>query len=185
MTEYRLTFSNDIYPDTVTIFKNQLCNILALNDVENLIVLFSSDGGSTDQSVALYTFIQSINFPIHMHAIGHIGSVAIPVFLSADKRTADPKARFFFHEYHWTFDGQQTLNRINESVQRLRNDIDVAQEIIREKTEVSDDVIMAIDGNRPPALLQSTEALEVGIINDILNLEKVGSNGSKVQNWSA
>jgi len=47
----------------------------------------------------------------------------VPLFAAGSKRTCSPLARFFFHEYHWTFDGEQTLKRIEEAVEQLNSDI--------------------------------------------------------------
>jgi ATP-dependent protease ClpP protease subunit len=52
-------------------------------------LVFSSDGGNTDEALALYNFIRSLARPITIHAAGHVGSAAIPVF---DPGTADPTA---------------------------------------------------------------------------------------------
>ena len=78
-------------------------------------ILFSSQGGSTDQGLALYNFIRELPVPIHMHAVGHVGSMAIPVFVAGDRRTATPVSRFFFHAYQWGFEGRQTCDGIAEA----------------------------------------------------------------------
>ena len=160
--EYRLAFGSDINFATASSFRSQICNILAQDDCAELVIMFSSDGGDTDQSLALFNFIRKLNFPVRMHAMGHVGSVAIPVFLAADDRTAEPSARFFFHEYHWTFQGRQTLNRIGEAVKRLSSDIDAAKEIISARASVPDDLLESVSGGAPSALVGVTEAKTFG-----------------------
>lgn len=78
-----------------------------------LVVMFSSGGGSTIEGLSLYDFIRSSPSPLHLHAVGHVGSMAVPVFLGAHKRSCTPITRFFFHSYDWVFDGRKTLDGID------------------------------------------------------------------------
>ena len=183
--EYRLAFGSYINVETANSLRAQICNVLARDDFGDLIIMFSSDGGDTDQSLALFNFIIKLDVPVRMHAIGHVGSAAIPVFLAADDRTAEPSARFFFHEYHWTFKGSQTLNRIGEAVKRLSSDIDAVKKIINARASVPDDLLKSVSGCAPSALIDVTEAKTFGLINDVLSLGKTGRDGMKVAVWSA
>lgn len=182
-TEYRLVFGHNITPDTASVLKDQICKTLSHKDFGNLVVMFSSIGGNTNQSIALFNFIRSLTFPIHMHAMGHVGSAAIPVFLAADKRTAEPLARFHFHEYHWNFDGAQTLNSIEEASNLLRNDIQAAQKIICDRTRLTDgdDIIKAVDGTKPSATIEAKEAVPHGIIDDIFCLGECDTDNTEVR----
>ena len=182
MTEHRLIFSNDIHPDSATVFRNQICNILAQRNLTKLIIQFSSNGGSTEQSIALYDFIQSVEFPIQIHAVSHVGSAAVPVFLAANRRTAEPTARFFFHEYCWTFNGSQPLHNIVEAVKRLRADINNAREIVTNRANIPEKVLKALDGRGPPVLIDATEAKAHNLIEKITSLEKASR---EVVIWSA
>jgi ATP-dependent protease ClpP protease subunit len=80
-TEYRLCFAGDINLDRASNFRARIADILGRPDFGALTILYSGEGGSTDQSVALYNYIRSLPVAVHMHGIGHIGSAAIPVFL--------------------------------------------------------------------------------------------------------
>ncbi|MDE2760045.1 MAG: ATP-dependent Clp protease proteolytic subunit [Paracoccaceae bacterium] len=115
--EYRFTFTENINLATALAFEKKVCGIIGEKDFSKLTILFSSDGGSTDLALSLNNFIKQLPQAIHMHAIGHVVSSAIPVFLAANKRTAEPNSRFFFHTCGWNFGGgYQFLHTINESV---------------------------------------------------------------------
>src|SRR5216684_341398 len=134
MTHYRLAFSGPINDASAVALSSRIAQIFERADVGSLCVLFSSEGGSTVQSVSLYNFIRSLPRPLHMHAVGHVGSAAVPVFLAGHKRTCTPFSRFLFHRYDWTFEGAQTLDEIEEARLRLENDIEIAREIAAERT---------------------------------------------------
>ena len=183
-TEYRLAFGLGIDGESANRLRNGIADAIAKDDFGALTLLFSSGGGDTDHSLALYNFIQQLPVPVHMHGMGHIGSAAVPVFLAGGKRTCSPLARFFFHEYDWGFDGSQTLFRIEEAVERLKSDIDIARKIMRARTKLPDDVLDALDGNGDPVILDPAEAKARGLVEEIRELDKSGAGGMAIAVWN-
>ena len=147
--EYRLAFGSGIDGDTANHLRARICQILERPDFGSLVIPFASDGGSTDQSLALFNFISQLPVPVGMHAVGHVGSAAIPVFLAGSRRTSSRLARFFFHEYDWAFDGRQTGQRIEEAASRLRSDVGLSREIINARARVPREILQALDAQRP------------------------------------
>jgi ATP-dependent protease ClpP protease subunit len=184
-TEYRLSFASNIYLDQANHLKARIATILERADFGALTILFSSEGGNTDQSLALFNFLSSMPISFRMHAVGHVGSASVPVFLAAPTRSCAPLARFFFHEYDWGFDGRQTLRRINEAVQRLNNDIQMAREIIKTRTKAGADILQALDGTASPKVLLPEEAKRLGFIDEVCDLGKTGPDGMPVAVWTA
>ena len=182
--EYRLTFGAGLQIDNANHIKMRMATILEQVNFGALVIQFSSEGGSTDQSLALHNFISSLPVPVHMHAMGHVGSAAVPVFLAGTKRTCAPLSRFFFHEYNWTFAGAQTLRTIDEASRRLRADIDTARKIIRRHTEAGDDILNALDGTSGPVILDPTKAKEFGFVDDVVELGDKGADGMNVAVWT-
>ena len=134
-------------------------------------ILFASEGGSTDQALSLHNFIKSLPIAIQMHAVGHVGSSAIPVFLAGHTRTCAPFSRFFFHAYDWGFEGRQMVDRIAEALQRLESDIQIAREIAQRYTRMASDQLDVLYRKAPtPTILTPSQAREVGIVSDILEL---------------
>lgn len=183
--EYRLVFGSNIHLAEANNLRARICQILERSDFGTLVIMFSSEGGSTDQSLALFNFIRQLPVPVRMHAVGHVGSAAVPVFLAASRRTCAPLARFFFHEYDWGFTGKQTLNRIDEAVTRLRHDIELSREIIKARAQIPTDILQTLDGQSPSVILSPEKAKEFGLVEDVLNLSKSGASGMKVAVWTA
>lgn len=185
MTHYRLSFNGHIHLNQANEFRNRTATILARDDFESLTYLFASEGGSTDQGLSLYNFIRTLPVPVHMHAVGHVGSMAIPVFLAGRKRTCTPYSRFFFHAYDWGFEGRQMSDRIAEALKRLDSDIQLSCEIAARHTIIDPNLLKEIYGRAPtPTIFSATQAKEVGIVEDILELNPKAENQPGVSVWT-
>lgn len=171
--EYRFTFTENINLATAFEFEKKVCEIIGEKDFSKLTILFSSDGGSTDLGLSLHNFIKQLPQAIHMHAIGHVGSSAIPVFLAANQRTAEPNSRFFFHAYGWDFGGgYQYLHTLNEAVQRLNSDILLHGEIIKARTNIDFDILPILKGEKTSVCMTAQEAVAYGLVNEIICLKE-------------
>lgn len=184
-TEYRLAYASGIDLPGANNLRSRIAQILERPDFGALTILFSSEGGSTDQSLSLYNFIRSLPVQIHMHAIGHIGSAAVPVFLAGHRRTCTPLTRFFFHEYDWGFTSRQTLHRIDEAVKRLRSDVDLAREIIKGRTNATPEILQTLDGGAAPIIASAEEAKTHGFVSEVCELGPDGAGGMPVAIWTS
>ena len=179
-TEYRVVFNNGIYTDPANILRTRICEVLNKPDFGDLVILFSSSGGDTYEALSLFSFIVQLPVSVRMHAIGHVGSAAVPVFLAGNDRTGEPLCRFLIHPYDWAFNGSETLNGIKEKALILEHDINTSRKIIKSRTQVPDGALDAIDGKAESALFHATEAVSLGLIDDVVSLGKAGSNGMEV-----
>lgn len=182
--EYRLAFSGGVNIQTASNLRSRICQVLERPDFGSLVVMFASEGGSTDQSLALFNFLLQLPVPVRMHAVGHVGSAAIPVFLAGSTRTASPLSRFFFHEYDWGFDARKTLRQIDEAKKRLRSDIELSRQIINSRARVPTRILEALDGGTP-AVVPVEQAKAFGLISEICDLDESGPNGDGVAVWAA
>jgi ATP-dependent protease ClpP protease subunit len=180
LAEYRVTFAGDICAPMAAKFRSFIVSALQQPDFGALTILFSSEGGSTDESLSLFNFISSLPTQVHMHSVGHVGSAAVPVFLAGHVRTCVPLSRFFFHEYDWGFDGRQTLHRIEEAVQRLRSDVELARNILKARTKATEQILGALDGTSEPAILTPEQAQALGFVDEVCDLAQIGRNGMTV-----
>ena len=183
--EYRLAFGSDVNPPEANALRDRICQVLERPDFGSLVVMFSSSGGSTEQSLALFSFISQLPVPVRMHAVGHVGSAAIPVFLAGNRRSSSPIARFFFHEYCWEFSGLQVAKTIDEAVARLRNDVALARQIIESRTQSPPEILQTLDGRSPPTIVSPEEAREFGLVDEVVHLAERGDSGARVVVWTA
>jgi ATP-dependent protease ClpP protease subunit len=185
VTEHRLVFNGMIYEKQSNALRHRVAAILERSDFGSLTIVFSSDGGSTDEGFALYNFIRALPVPIHMHAAGHVGSMAVPVFLAGHERTCSPYARFFFHAYDWEFEGTQMSDRIAEALKRLNSDIDLSREIAARHTKLPKERLLRLYATNPdPTIFTPQEAKRFAIVDDIVELNPKGENQDDVALWT-
>jgi ATP-dependent protease ClpP protease subunit len=120
-----------------------------------------------------------------MHAIGHVGSMAVPVFLAGHVRTCTPFSRFFFHAYDWGFEGRQMSDRIAEALKRLRSDIQLSREIAERHTRIPADKLDSIYSTSPdPTIFTPNEAKDLGIVENVIELNPTGKAEPNVAIWT-
>jgi ATP-dependent protease ClpP protease subunit len=183
-SEFRLVVGDFIFQQQVAHYRNQIAQIIERPDFGELTLLLSSEGGSTDQSVAFYNFLRQLPVPVHIHATGHVGSAANIVYQAGHRRTAATFSRFFFHQYDWGFDQRQTFRGLEEAVQRLQADIGMAQSILKEHTRLTDEFLAALDGQSEPKILNPAQAVGHGVADQVLDLPKKRDDDLQVQVWT-
>jgi len=173
--EYRIVYNGPIYNPMVNNLRHRIAAAIERSDFGALTILFSSEGGSTDQGLSLHNFLRTLPVPVHMHAMGHIGSIAVPVFLAGHRRTCEPICRFFFHAYDWGFEGRQMSDRIAEAQQRLDSDSELSRKIVETRSKIPHDKLDTLYGRAPtPTIILPEEAKALALVDDILDLETSG-----------
>ena len=163
-----LTFFGPISPPSSSNLRIGLTQMIN-EGAKKVTLLFASPGGSTDDGIALNTYIKALPIEIVMHAVGNVGSMGLPVFLAANVRLASKNSRFFFHNYVW---GSQQAEQVNQDVLAERTMIlDAAllwtREIVKATTKLTDADFEAMKLFEKPVLIEPGRALECGLISEI------------------
>lgn len=180
MTQYRLIFNDHIYQYSANALRRRIATILKRPNLESFTLIFSSEGGSTDEGLALYKFLRALPIELHIHGSGHVGRIAVPVFLAAQKRTCSPFSRFLFHPNDWRFDGSQIRDHIAEPIQRADNEIGFLREIVEARANIPREILDTLYESAP-TIISPEKAKRWGIVHDILHLDDQGSLQSKVE----
>jgi ATP-dependent Clp protease, protease subunit len=137
---------------------------------QKVTILFASDGGSTDDGIALYTYIKALPLEITMHAIGLVSSIAIPVFCAGKNRLASKNARFYFHDYSWTYGQPTTVSRtaISEPAILLDAAIDWSRETLKADTKLTDNDFKTMQLFQVPKIITASEAARYGIVTAVV-----------------
>ena len=150
---------------------------LQIESADPINLLIDSGGGDTFAALRLCDFMTYvITAPIHGVAIGTCSSSATFILLHCAKRAATPYARFLIHSA--TVGGVEI--KANESrlvdIERLRAEIATTDETVTRlymqklnKTEKEVKELIARGDNRFNDYLSATEALEIGLIEKILD----------------
>jgi len=136
---------------------------------KKITLLFASPGGSTDDGIALYTYIKALPAEIIMHAVGNVGSIALPVFLASNTRLASQNARFMFHNYVWGSAQAEQVNQnvLTERTMLLDSALAWTREIVKATTKLTDADFESMKLFEKPVLIEPSRALECGLISEI------------------
>jgi ATP-dependent Clp protease, protease subunit len=186
MTDYRLVFNGQLNQSSANALRHRVADALGQEDFERLTIVFSSEGGSTREGLALYNFIRELPAPVDIHAAGHVGSAAVSVFLAGRKRTCTPLSRFFFHSFQWTFgDSPQSVAQIDEAMKRIVNDAELARRIVSRHTKVPPKVLGTLFGaGAVPTIADPARAIEWGIVEAIEELNPDGASQPDTKIWT-
>lgn len=162
----------------------------ALNELQfrDIQLVMSSSEGQHDAGFNLYGLLRSLPVPVHVHAAGLVGRISVFAYLAGHRRTCAPTATFEFHPFGWGFGGLVTIPQMEFAIDRLRNDIELAKEIMRRHAPTSSNELERLFGPTP-IILSSSEAASLGIVQDILDLNSEGDQQDNVQiasiNWQS
>jgi ATP-dependent Clp protease protease subunit len=185
MTDYRLVFHGSLYQPATLKLRHRIAEVLLQKDCTTATIVFSSDGGNTEEALSLYNFIRALPRPISIHAAGHVGSSAVPVFLAGHNRTCSPISRFFFHAYDWSFAGKQLAEQITEATQRLDSDIELSRQIVGRHTTMPPGTLSGIYRRSPnPLVVEPSQAKEWGLVHEIVELNELGQVQPNVAVWT-
>lgn len=162
-----VTFNGQINLPASNNLRSALCQLLN-QGAEEITILFSSSGGSVDDGIALFAFIRSFPVKVNIHAMGVVGSIAIPVFLAAHNRFASKHSRFFFHEFQQSITTPiATRAMIDEWAKLMSNALDWYREILIAETKLTDTQINDMKLLKDPYVMSPDDALTYKIIGNI------------------
>lgn len=136
---------------------------------KSVTIYFASDGGSTDDGIALYTYLRALDLELTMHAMGNVGSIAVPVFLAADRRLASANAHFFFHEYSWTHTQPTVVTQttVAEHTVILDRAMKWTKKLVLDRTKLTAEDFDAKRIFDAPVLMEVAEAKKYGLIQKV------------------
>jgi ATP-dependent protease ClpP protease subunit len=183
--EYRLVFNGPIKASPGNAMRARVASILEQDDFESLTVILSTDGGDTKEGLSLYNFFRSLPRPVRMHAVGHVESMGVPIFLAGATRTCSPASRFYFHPFAWTFDSSQRLDSLDDVGDRFLNDVVTARRIVAERANLPEDLIETLYGRGSrPVVADPGKALEWGLVESIEELNPKAEVQDNVALWT-
>ncbi len=167
-TERYITFFGNISSPSTNNLRAALCTMVN-EGAQKITILFASPGGLTDDGIALYTYLTALPVDLTMHAVGIVGSIAIPIFLAAPNRFASRNARFFFHEYSWTHTQANIVTKttMDEQSLRISDCISWTKDIIKTTTKITDKDFETMKLFDYPFNMDPASASKTGLISAV------------------
>jgi len=133
---------------------------------EPIRVIITSQGGHVDSGYAIYDVLRYVESPVITIAAGWVASIAVPIFLGAEKKSrySLPNTRFLLHQPAGGVGGQASDIRIAaEEILKLKARLNqlIAEETGRATEAVAEDC----DRN---FWMSAEDALEYGIVSKII-----------------
>lgn len=183
--DYRLVFNGPVKASPGNALRARAAAILEQPDFESLTVIFSTDGGDTKEGLSLYNFFRSLPCPVKMHAVGHVESMGVPIFLAGASRSCSPISRFYFHPFAWTFDQAQRLDGLDDVEARFLNDVVTARKIVDERAGLPAEIMRTLYGRGSrPVVADPAKALEWGLVDRIEELNPRSESQPGVALWT-
>ena len=100
----------------------------------------ASRGGGTTPGFALCNFLKTFPVPVTTHNLSSVESMAVPIYLSATTRTAEPNTRFVIHSMAWDIaqPGNIPLATLRGFIAMLDDDADRYIRVFEEATQGAD-----------------------------------------------
>lgn len=131
----------------------------------DFVLLLSSEGGDLNSGFTMYNFLRSFPAPITAVNMGTVESIAVPIFLAADKRLAVQQSRFLLHSFHWNYNARVDYLRMAENAGSLDFDAERYAQIFEDRTKgckVPVDVRKCLAGRSQ--IIGSAAAEDAGLI---------------------
>ena len=145
---------------------NKLDKISKTTKREPIILILNSPGGETYDGMGIVDVIENSLTPIHIKCHGHVMSMAFVICVVGHYRAASKRTRFMYHDASYELNGktryhEQELKECKE-INKIYDDIVVA------KTNIPQSKLTKIVNNKTEWYLNAEEALEFGIIDEII-----------------
>jgi ATP-dependent protease ClpP protease subunit len=129
----------------------------------------SSEGGSSEEALALHNLIEMLPADVVGVNMGQIASASILPFLATSERWAMPHSYFHFHNLSWTYNPAQTVHRIQmaDHVNIIDKERELYRAILKENASLEDADFEALKLLDQPLVWDTTFAKEKGIIDEI------------------
>jgi ATP-dependent protease ClpP protease subunit len=166
-----------INDDTSLPIISQIMELDKLKDDNPITILMNTEGGSQMDAYAIYDAIKTISTPTTVIATGLCSSAGLIILSAADYKLATPNTIFFYHQT--AMESQKGLHSIEAS-----EGISHAYKMLSERynnTIINNSTLnknswKSYFKNKTVKYFNSKQALQYGIINDIINFKEKNIN---------
>ena len=167
MTQHCIYFSTDITQEKTNDFAKFITEIQR-KDAQKLTMAFNSIGGNVNAGIMMHNLIRSLpnKVEVEVHNIGTVGSIAIPIFLAADVRKANPFSSFVFHGSGHTTNGvTMEARKIKDLLATTEENNKMISGMICDRTNLEEATVSDLIGGE--VTKNATWAEENGLVSEV------------------
>jgi ATP-dependent Clp protease protease subunit len=143
---------------------NQMASAIS-NGAKRFHLMLQSTGGIINDGIALYNYLRGLPIELITYNCGTVQSIAVSIFLAAQKRKASRSATFMIHKATFYVSSPTTSMQLSAATQSLKVDDDRIERILKEYIRMPEekwDAHRFID-----IFITAEEALQYGLIDEI------------------
>ena len=170
-SDITLCFTGTINEQNVRDFISELRNRIKENPQGSALTIYiSSPGGSVDLAFALFSFLKLLGCRVTTVNSSHVFSAANILFAAGDRRRCFSSANFYFHAVTKNLNGNFTAQYLLREAKGLALDSDKIASVLSDISNKNKSYWKRL--MRKGSWLSPLKAREVGLVNEISNLEQ-------------
>ncbi len=158
------TFSGPIDNNSVQKFFQSFASATA-NKVDTVHLLIHSLGGYVNDGLCLYNYLKSLPINIVAYNVGNVSSIAVIIFLAANKRICTSNATFMIHKSHSSPAQGQTSTNLKAIADSLDIDNIRTESILKEHLIIPEEKWLLHE--RGDLVITANEAVAFNIAHEI------------------
>ena len=184
-TTHYFHFYGPVTPASFQGLRNILLEAITQRGCQTAVLCISSEGGDLNSGFTAYNFLRALKVDLTAINMGTVESIAVPIFLAADRRLVLNNSRFLLHSFHWKFlNAPVDHTRLAEHSDSLQFDAKRYAEIFQERTNGADDPINIADClNGPARILDASASISTGLAHQIIQSQDALTFGGTAVHW--
>ena len=130
-------------------------------------LIVNSQGGNVYDGIGIVDAIEQSATPIHIYVHGQAQSMAFAIVTAGHYRYAGKRTTFMYHEVSWEMP-QEKLRQHEQEVEESKRLWKVYDDIVLNNTKIQPKQLRQIHRERREWYMTAEEALELGVIDEIL-----------------
>ena len=140
---------------------------LVNNHVQTVHLMLHSTGGYINDGVCLYNYFKNLPMNIVMYNSGNVSSIAVIVFLAANKRIGSKSSTFMIHKSHSSPAGGITSAKLKELASSLDIDNFRTEAILKEYVKLPEEKWLLHEIG--DLTITAEEAKDYGLLHEVGN----------------
>ena len=138
------------------------------NDTDPIKIILSSEGGDVYDGFGLIGYMESVPIKFHIHCVGKIMSMALPIAVAGDLTTASPYCTFMYHEISSSIPYQENIQYFKQETRESERLQKMYDEYLINHTKLDKEFLDGIKGRRADYYFSAKEAIKYGVISKIV-----------------
>lgn len=130
-------------------------------------LMINSNGGDAYCGMGFATMVKSSKTPIHTYCVGKAMSAGFMISICGHKRFCYSGSTFLYHQVSHG-QGSTKINELNQDIREVNKLEKRMEKIVMENTKITQEQLDDINNRNLDWYISAAEALELGVVDEIL-----------------